>query len=395
MRVPVAGQMVGNEEIEAGCRAVRSCNWAGNVETEAFEREVSQWLGVRSAMLVNSGSSANLLAVSALTSPLLGDRALKPGDEAIVCAASFSTTVAPVVQCGLTPVFVDAHLPTFQANSDLVIGAITPKTKLVMLAHTLGNCFRVDLIQHICQQRGIWLVEDGCDCLGATWYGVKAGTFGHFSTLSLYGAHHLCAGEGGVLFSDDPKLMRLAQSFCSWGRDCWCPPGVSDTCGKRFCWQLGELPYGMDHKHVYRHVGYNLKATEVQAAIAREQLKRADEFVAARRLNFARMRELLDPLKDRLWLPEPTPGCEPSWFGFPVCLREGPCLPLVQHLQAAGVDTRPVFGGNLTRHPAYLKWKGDYPVADRITEGGFWVGVWPGLTEAQIAWISEKFSQFF
>ncbi len=395
MKVPVAGQVVGAEEISAGCRAICSGNWAGNVETATFECRAAAYIGVRSAMLLNSGSSANLCAVAALTSPLLEDRALRPGDEAILCAASFSTTAAPVVQNGLTPVFVDATLPTFQVDVSKIADAITPKTRLLMLSHTLGNCFDLDAVLALVREHGLWLIEDNCDALGATWRGRLTGSFGHFSTLSLYGAHHLCAGEGGVLFTNNPKLARIAQSFASWGRDCWCAPGVSDTCGKRFCWQLGELPHGTDHKHVYQHIGYNLKATEVQAAIASEQLKRIDGFVDARRRNFQVIRDALQELDRYLCLPEPTLGCSPSWFGFPVCVLQGSCWLLVEHLQAQGVDTRPIFGGNLTRHPAYIRWRKELPVADRLTEGGFWVGVWPGLTEEQLAHVIQSFRSFF
>ena len=286
-----------------------------------FEREFARWMGVRNAVLVNSGSSANLLALATLTADELGDRALRPGDEVITAAAGFPTTVNPIVQNGLVPVFVDSDIPTYNADPDAIEAAVGPKTRAIMIAHTLGNPFDLDRVKAIADRHGLWLVEDTCDAVGSTWHGRRVGTFGDVATVSFYPAHHMTMGEGGAVLTNSPPLKKIVESFRDWGRDCWCEPGEDDTCGKRFGWQLGTLPFGYDHKYSYSRIGYNLKLTDMQAAIGVAQLKKLDDFVARRRANFAYLHAALEPLSDVLILPEPTPGSDPSWFGFPITVR--------------------------------------------------------------------------
>ncbi len=286
-----------------------------------FEREFARWMGVRNAVLVNSGSSANLLALATLTADELGDRALRPGDEVITAAAGFPTTVNPIVQNGLIPVFVDSDIPTYNADPDAIEAAVGPKTRAIMIAHTLGNPFDLDRVKAIADRHGLWLVEDTCDAVGSTWHGRRVGTFGDVATVSFYPAHHMTMGEGGAVLTNSPPLKKIVESFRDWGRDCWCEPGEDDTCGKRFGWQLGTLPFGYDHKYSYSRIGYNLKLTDMQAAIGVAQLKKLDDFVARRRANFAYLHAALEPLSDVLILPEPTPGSDPSWFGFPITVR--------------------------------------------------------------------------
>jgi CDP-6-deoxy-D-xylo-4-hexulose-3-dehydrase len=359
-----------------------------------FERDFARWMGVRHAILVNSGSSANLLAVTALTAPELGRRALRPGDEVITAAAGFPTTVNPIIQNRLVPVFVDSQIPTYNADPDAIEEAVGPRTRAIILAHTLGNPFDVDRVRTIADKHGLWLIEDTCDAVGSTWRGQKVGTFGDLATVSFYPAHHMTMGEGGAVLTRSPKLKKIVESFRDWGRDCWCEPGKDDTCGKRFDWQLGSLPQGYDHKYTYSRIGYNLKLTDMQAAVGVAQLKKLDGFVMRRRENFAYLRAALEPLSERLILPEASPGSDPSWFGFPITVRDGSGISrdaITGWLESRGVATRLLFAGNLTRQPAYegvpFRIVGDLRGADRIMGGTFWVGVFPGLDRKRLDYI--------
>lgn len=366
-----------------------------------FEREFARTVGVRHALLCNSGSSANLLALSALTSPKLEGRRLRPGDEVLTVAAGFPTTVNPSVQNGLVPVFVDIELGTYNVDVSRLEEAIGPRTKAIMLAHTLGNPFNLDVVTDIARRHDLWLVEDCCDALGSTYRGKHVGTFGDLATVSFYPAHHITMGEGGCVLTRSPKLKTLVESFRDWGRDCWCEPGKADTCGKRFAWQLGELPCGYDHKYIYSHIGYNLKLTDMQAAVGVSQLRKLPGFIAARKHNWRRLHEGLRSCEEFLVLPRATEGSDPSWFGFPITVK--PDAPfdrnaLVHFLESRMIATRLLFGGNLTRQPAYAEVPyrvvGDLTVSDLVTEGTFWIGVYPGLTDAMIDYMVESFRSF-
>jgi CDP-6-deoxy-D-xylo-4-hexulose-3-dehydrase len=363
---------------------------------DEFERRFARRMGARFALLVNSGSSANLCMVSAITSPRLGDRALQPGDEVITTAVGFPTTVAPILQNGLVPVWVDADVGTYNAVAEQVAAAVGPRTRAIVLAHTLGNPFDLDTIGAVAEEHDLWLLEDSCDAVGATYKGRGVGTFGHLASVSFYPAHHLTMGEGGCVLASTHPLKKIVESYRDWGRDCWCDPGCQNTCGKRFEHQLGELPFGYDHKYTYAHLGYNLKLTDMQAAVGLSQLDKLDEFVRARRRNAALLRELLADLEDRLVLPVATDGSEPSWFGFALTVRDQAPISrneLVQGLEARGVATRLLFGGNLTRQPAFLDRPGRSPFplpgADAVMEGTFWIGVYPGLSEAHLGYASD------
>lgn len=393
--IPVAGRVFDAAEIGSLVDAALDFWLTTGRFADEFERRFAARVGVRHASLVNSGSSANLLAVTALTSHKLGAERLVPGDEVITVAAGFPTTVNPILQNGLVPVFVDVEHPersaTYNVDPARLEAAVGPRTRAVVLAHTLGNPFDCDAIAAFCARHDLWLVEDCCDALGAEWGGRHVGTFGDLATCSFYPAHHITMGEGGCVFTDSPRLEKLAESFRDWGRDCWCEPGHDDTCGKRFDWQLGDLPHGYDHKYVYSHVGYNLKATDMQAAVGVAQLDKLDAFVAARRRNFARLHAGLGAFADHLVLPEATPGSTPSWFGFPLSVR--PSAPftrrdLVRHLEGRRIATRQLFGGNLLRQPAYqgraMRVAGDLPGADFIMRHTLWLGVHPGLSDAMI-----------
>ncbi|NNE33950.1 MAG: lipopolysaccharide biosynthesis protein RfbH, partial [Rhodothermales bacterium] len=366
-----------------------------------FERSFARYVGTRFALLCNSGSSANLLAVSALTSPLLGDRRLRPGDEVITVAAGFPTTVNPILQNRLTPVFVDIELGTYDVIIDRLEEALGPKTRAIILAHTLGNPFDIDAVCSFADRHDLWLVEDNCDALGSKYKGKHTGTFGDLATVSFYPAHHITMGEGGCVLTSSPKLKRAVESFRDWGRDCWCAPGEANTCGKRFDWQLGELPCGYDHKYTYSHVGYNLKLTDMQAAVGVSQLKKLPSFIEARQRNWRRLRSGLAPLEEFFVLPEPTKGSDPSWFGFLLTIR--PDAPfsrneLVDHLEQRGIGTRLLFGGNLTRQPAYLdtpyRIVGELTNTDIVMDGAFWVGVYPSLTDEMIDFVIDSFRVF-
>jgi CDP-6-deoxy-D-xylo-4-hexulose-3-dehydrase len=350
---------------------------------------------------VNSGSSANLLAFAALTSPLLGSRAVKPGDEVVCVAAAFPTTVNPILLYGCVPVFVDVEIPGYNATPEAVAAAIGPKTRAIFMAHTLGNPFDADRIAKLAKERGIWLIEDACDALGSTLNGRKVGSFGDLGTLSFYPAHHITMGEGGAVFTNDPLLAKAVESLRDWGRDCWCATGKDNTCGKRYGWTLGGLPEGYDHKYIYSHLGYNLKITDMQAAVGLAQMGHLEDFIQRRRANFAAFKGMLKGLEDRLILPEAAPGSDPSWFGFPMTLREGSGrrLDLLAHLNQAKIGTRLLFAGNITRQP-YMQGR-VFRVADslantdRVMNDTFWTGTYPGLTHAMLEYSAASIRGFF
>jgi CDP-6-deoxy-D-xylo-4-hexulose-3-dehydrase len=363
---------------------------------QKFERRFARFFGLRHAMLVNSGSSANLVALSALTSPKLGKRRLQPGDEVITVASGFPTTVNPAVQNKLVPVFVDITIPTYNVDVSLLEEALSDRTGAVMIAHTLGNPFDLGAVKEFCDRHGLWLVEDCCDAVGSTYDGQLVGTFGDLATVSFFPAHHITMGEGGAVLANKGRLKLLVESFRDWGRACWCEPGKQNTCGKRFAWQLGELPFGYDHKFIYEHVGYNLKATDMQAAVGLAQLDKLPDFIEARRRNWRALRAGLADLEDTFILPEPTPNSDPSWFGFPIAVRpEAPVTrnDVVSFLDERKVATRQLFGGNLTRQPAYadvpFRTVGDLTNSDFAMQNVFWVGVYPGLGEAAVDYMVE------
>jgi len=368
--------------------------------TEDFQRKLGKYVGARKTLFVNSGSSANLVALSALTSPKLGKRALKPGDEVLTVAMGFPTTVNPIIQNGLRPVVVDVQLGTYDAFPDLLREAVSSKTKAIMMAHTLGNPFDLETVQELCDKHGLWLIEDSCDALGSTYKGKRTGSFGDTATVSFYPAHHITTGEGGAVFSKSPLVAKQVESFRDWGRDCYCETGHDNTCNKRFGWQLGDLPAGYDHKYTYTHIGYNLKATDMQAALGVTQLAKLDSFVEARRRNFA---YLYDKLKDveGLILPKATEHSEPSWFGFPITLE--PTHPvnreeLLRHLETLKIGTRLMFAGNLMKQPAYrnvdFRVVGNLDNTDIVMTRTFWVGVYPGLTNEMLDFIAYSISDF-
>ncbi len=412
-RTPVryAGRVYGEEELANLAESAVEFWLTGGRWHTRLEGSLAGWYGVSHARLVNSGSSANLLAVATLTSHLLGDRRLQPGDEVITVAAGFPTTVAPVVQLGMVPVFVDVTLPGYNLDVSRLEAARSPRTRAVMVAHTLGNPFDLAAVSAFCKRHGLWLVEDNCDAAGSLYQGRKTGTFGDLATLSFYPPHHMTMGEGGAVLTSDDVLEKAMTSLRDWGRDCWCPSGVDNTCKRRFEWQLGDLPRGYDHKYVYRHLGYNLKVTDLQAAVGVAQLDRLDGFVAARRRNWAFYREALDGLGDVLVLPEPTPGAEPSWFGFMVTVREGAPFTrddLVRALEAQRIQTRMLFAGNLVRQPAMtelveaaraagrpapFRVAGDLATTDAIMNRTLWVGVYPGLTEPMRLHVAQTFQR--
>ena len=365
---------------------------------DQFEREFARWMGVRECVLANSGSSANLLAVSALTSPKLGERRLLPGDEVITLAAGFPTTVNPILQNRLTPVFIDVAVPSYNADVTQLEAALSPRTRAVFFAHTLGNPFDLDAVVDFARRHSLWLIEDCCDAVGSTYRGRKVGQFGDLATTSFYPAHHITMGEGGSVLMEKPLLRTLVESFRDWGRDCWCAPGKDNTCGKRFDWQLGDLPCGYDHKYSYSHIGYNLKMTDMQAAVGVAQLQKLPGFIEKRRCNFARLSEGLRDLSEFFLLPEATPGAEPSWFGFPLAVR--PEAPfdrghVIRRLEDCKIATRLLFGGNLARQPAYrdalIRVAAPLTNTDFVMNQVFWIGVFPGLTPAMIDFVVEAF----
>jgi CDP-6-deoxy-D-xylo-4-hexulose-3-dehydrase len=398
--IPPSGKVLGPEELVNLVDASLDAWLTTGRFNDAFEKKLSGYLGVPYVLTCNSGSSANLLALTALTSPLLGERALKPGDEVITAAAGFPTTVNPILQNNLIPVFVDSHIPTYNPLPETIEAAISDKTRAIMIAHTLGNPFAAKEIRDIADRHNLWLIEDCCDALGATYKNQKVGTFGHLGTLSFYPAHHITMGEGGAVFTSDPLLKRIVESFRDWGRDCWCNPGCDNTCGKRFDWKLGDLPAGYDHKYIYSHLGYNLKITDMQAAIGLAQLDRLPGFISARQNNFANLNELLSGIT-HLTLPSATPSSKPSWFGFPITLSEDAPfsrVELLRYLDQQKIGTRLLFAGNLTRQP-YMAGR-NYRVADtltnadRIMHNTFWVGLWPGLKAEHLKLMAYKLHAF-
>jgi CDP-6-deoxy-D-xylo-4-hexulose-3-dehydrase len=398
--VPVSGKVLDADDYVALVEASLD-GWltAGRFHEE-FERRLARYVGVRNALFVNSGSSANLLALSGLTSPKLGKRALKSGDEVITVAAGFPTTVNPIIQNGLVPVFVDVEIGTYDAIIDQVKEAISPKTRAIMMAHTLGNPFDVAAIKSICHDKDLWLIEDSCDALGSTYNGKRTGSFGDTATVSFYPAHHITTGEGGAVFVNSPLIKKQVESFRDWGRDCYCPTGHDNTCKKRFDWQLGDLPEGYDHKYIYSHIGYNLKATDIQAALGLSQLKKLDDFVAARKSNFQFLKSSFGDIEDFI-LPEATKNSDPSWFGFPITIRPESNLDrtkLLRFLDQMKIGSRLLFGGNLLKQPAYRNIEhrkiGDLANTNLIMTNTFWLGVYPGLTEQMLTYVSNVIHDF-
>lgn len=406
-RTPVryAGRVYGEEEMTNLVEAALEFWLTGGRWHFRLEAALASWYGVKHARLVNSGSSANLLATATLMSPLLGERRLRPGDEILTVAAGFPTTVAPAIQLGLKAVFVDITIPTYNADTTALAAAITPRTRAIILAHTLGNPFALDQVTELCRRHQLFLIEDNCDAAGSTFQGKKTGTFGDLATLSFYPPHHMTTGEGGAVLTNDDTLQRALESLRDWGRDCWCLPGVDNTCCKRFEWQLGNLPAGYDHKYTYSHLGFNLKMTDLQAAIGVAQLQRLDAFGQARRRNWAALRNALRDLDDVFVLPEATPGSDPSWFGFMLTVRKDAPFSrdeIVGYLESRKIQTRMLFAGNLIRQPALVNnvyagtfaTSGSLVNSDVVMNQSFWVGVYPGLTEPVLEFVADEIRQF-
>jgi CDP-6-deoxy-D-xylo-4-hexulose-3-dehydrase len=399
--VHYAGRVFDAEELSSLVDASLDFFLTANRYADRFEADFADYMGVSDALLVNSGSSANLVALTTLTSPKLGDRRLEPGDEVVTVAAGFPTTLSPILQNNLVPVFVDINLGDYTARADQLRDAIGPNTRAIMMAHTLGVPFDLDVVGELAAKHDLWVVEDNCDALGSRYRGRLTGTFGHLGTMSFYPAHHITMGEGGCVVTSDERLARIARSFRDWGRDCYCAGGESNTCGTRFSQQFGSLPPGYDHKYVYSHVGYNLKVTDMQAAIGCAQLAKLDAFIAARRANFDRLLVALRPYEDRLLLPTATPNSEPSWFGFVVTVRENAGFSradLVRFLEANRVETRSLFAGNLLRHPAFQgiphRIVRDLVNTDAVMNSTFFIGVYPGLDSARLDHMTSVFERF-
>jgi CDP-6-deoxy-D-xylo-4-hexulose-3-dehydrase len=399
--IPVTGKVLDEDDILFGVDSMLDAWLTAGRYSEEFERKLARYMGSRFSFLVNSGSSANLLAFYALTSPKLGERAIKPGDEIITVAAGFPTTINPMLQFGCIPIFLDIDMPTYNIKADQIESSITPKTKAIMLAHTLGNPFNLDIVMAVAKKYNLWVIEDDCDSLGATYNDKKTGTFGDLATLSFYPAHHITMGEGGAVLVNNAQLKKITESFRDWGRDCWCPPGKDNTCGERYCQKLGDLPEGYDHKYTYSHIGFNLKATDMQAAVGLSQLNKADAFIEKRRVNHKLLYNKLKPLEEYFILPEATENSNPSWFGFMITIRDGSKINrnhLVEYLEKNKIGTRLLFGGNLTKQPAYKN--SNYKVlntlnnTDKIMNDGFWLGVWPGLNEVHYDYIIDKIDSF-
>jgi CDP-6-deoxy-D-xylo-4-hexulose-3-dehydrase len=409
-RIPYAGRVFDEKEIANLIESSLDFWLTAGRYAEKFEQDFATFLGVRHCSLTNSGSSANLLAFMALTSPKLGDRTIKKGDEVITVAAAFPTTVAPIVQYGAVPVFVDITLPTYNMNVSQLEHAYSKRTKAVMVAHTLGNPFDLQGVKDFCDRHNIWLIEDNCDALGAKYlYNGEwkfTGTIGHIGTSSFYPPHHMTMGEGGAVYTNDSQLKRIIESFRDWGRDCWCASGHDDTCKQRFNQQLGELPHGYDHKYVYSHIGYNLKVTDMQAAIGCAQLEKLLDFIETRKRNWRMLREGLADLSNRFILPEPAKNSDPSWFGFLLTVRENAGFTrdrVVNHLEKSGIQTRMLFAGNIIKHPCFDEMRSNgkgYRIVDQlkntdmIMNNTFWLGVYPGLSEDMIAFIIKKIKEF-
>jgi CDP-6-deoxy-D-xylo-4-hexulose-3-dehydrase len=395
--VPVTGKYFGVEEIVNALTASGEFWLTAGPHTENFERQIAQRVGMRHAFMVNSGSSANLIAISALTSNKLGERRLRPGDEVLTVAAGFPTTVAPIIQNGLVPVYLDIELGTYVVKAEMLEEAIGPNTKAIMMAHTLGNPFNLDVVMDLAEKYNLWVIEDNCDSLGGTYDGKNLGSFGDLSTLSFYPAHHITTGEGGAVLTKRVSLKPIIESFRDWGRDCWCAPGIDNTCLKRYDWQLGQLPDGYDHKYTYSHLGYNLKSGDIQAAIGIAQMNRLEWFISQRRSNFEKLRNSLLGFEDTLILPSPTAKSKPSWFGFPITVRENSLVmrdQIVKYLNEKKIGTRLLFGGNLIRQPAFVdtprRIVGSLDSTDIVMRNTFWVGVWPGLNDSMLDFISTN-----
>lgn len=400
--VPPSGKVLGSQELKNMVEASLDGWLTTGRFNDAFEKRLAEYLGVKFLITTNSGSSANLLAFATLTSPQLGDRAIKSGDEVIGVAAGFPTTVNPILQFGAVPVFVDIDLASHNIDADKIEAAISPNTKAIMLAHSLGNPFNIKVVMDICRKHSLWLIEDNCDALGSRYNGQLTGTFGDIGTLSFYPAHHITMGEGGAVFTNNHELKLIAESFRDWGRDCYCAPGKDNTCGKRFCWKLGNLPEGYDHKYTYSHLGYNLKITDMQAACGLAQMDKLDGFVQARKDNFAYLRNRLASCEEFLILPEATPNSDPSWFGFLMTIRpetDVRRVDLIKYLDQNKIGTRLLFAGNLTRQPYMLgrnfRISGNLTNTDLVMNNSFWVGVYPGLGEEMLSFIADKIESFF
>ena len=400
--VPVTGKFFGVEEIESAVQASLDFWLTSGPYSEEFESRFAKLVGMRHAFMVNSGSSANLIALSALTSPKLGDRRLVPGDEVLTVAAGFPTTVTPILQNNLVPVYVDINLQTYVANEEQLEAAISTKTKAIMMAHTLGNPFNLDLVERLAKKHNLWVIEDSCDGLGGTYKEKNLGSFGDFSTFSFYPAHHITTGEGGAVLVKKAAHKVFVESIRDWGRDCWCAPGCDNTCLKRYEWKLGELPEGYDHKYTYSHLGYNLKSGDIQAAIGLAQLDRLDTFVAKRKHNWNYLYKNLKNLEEFLILPKPTEHSDPSWFGFAITVKDNSPLSrndLVIKLNESKIGTRLLFGGNLLRQPAFIgtprRVVSDLKNSDIVMNQTFWVGVWPGLTDQMLDYVIDVFHELF
>jgi len=400
--VPPSGKVIGETELQYMVEASLDGWLTTGRFNELFEKELADFIGVKHVITVNSGSSANLVAFNTLTSPKLGERAIKKDDEVIGVAAGFPTTVNPIVQFGAIPVFVDVDLKTHNVDADLIEAAITPKTKAIMLAHTLGNPFNLGKVKELCEKYNLWLIEDCCDALGAKYNEQHVGTFGDIATCSFYPAHHITMGEGGVVFTNNSQLITIVESFRDWGRDCYCPPGCDNTCGKRFEQQLGGLPQGYDHKYTYSHLGYNLKISDMQAACGLAQLKRLPGFIEKRNANFDYLKNRLSSVEEFLILPEATPSSNPSWFGFPLTLREESGIgrvELLKYLDQNKIGSRLLFAGNLTRQPYFedrqYRVSGELVNTDMVMNQTFWIGVYPGLEKEHLDYVVEKLEEFF
>lgn len=400
--VPVSGKVMGSRELELMVEASLD-GWltAGRFNTE-FEKKLAEFIGVKNLITVNSGSSANLVAFSTLTSPKLGDKAIKKGDEVIGVAAAFPTTVNPIMQFGAVPVFVDIDLDTHNIDASKIEAAVSDKTKAIMLAHSLGNPFDLEVVRSICDKYGLWLIEDTCDALGAKYQGRNVGTFGDIATLSFYPAHHITMGEGGAVFTNSSRLAKIAESFRDWGRDCYCAPGEDNTCNNRFNWELGDLPKGYDHKYIYSHAGYNLKITDMQAACGLAQLDRLPSFIKIRNDNFAYLYTRLQRCREYLMLPKATENSEPSWFGFPVVIKEESGIDrrdLLAFLDQRKIGTRLLFSGNIVKQP-YMEGRmyrisGDLKNTDVVMNNTFWLGLYPGLAREHLDYIASSLEEYF